>query len=920
MIDRRLLALALLPLVLAVVLRLRCHHDAAPSVAPASLDAAVAAVLAGGDPEAAAALAMDRGHWAATRIYDSLVDTLASAEARSGPDRHAAHLAELSLWAEALAGGYHLPEYRRDAAFWRQASPPVIDAVVARRREVRRDLAPGALPADSVRTRLLAHAAALREAGDRMGCVRADYDLANLCLKLGLIGEARERFGAVLEDARGWNLTAETCDALNSLALFALLEGDPAGADNLKQSLALARRSRLAARAGRALTIAGMEARREGRFAATLDLLEDAVAECGRLGGAWEGLPYLVYLMRFHAGLGDWRQVGDLMPRAGALLNEARAAGADPLMTGRESVRLDELRLRLAIHQGRVDEALARYPDLLADAARQPFAEVAYIGDRQVRALLETGRPDAALAVLPASLDHARRHGQPELPALLLAGAEADLRLGRLDSMRTRLEQVSRLDRARAGRLGDLALDASGLWAQLLHREGRPAAAADSLRRGLGLLLDDVAGSDASSLAYLELQRNRVLRQALLDIVGDDLHTDYGLRLLWRRLPASFKDAAAAPDLLDHPAAAGRAEARRRQAALGPDRVHLLFDTAGDRVIRWRADAATVCRDTLAVGATELAGELDALLALLGRDPGDADAPVPTDLARLAERLAGRLLPADMLAGALPARLLVSADGALASLPFAVLDVAPGDGFRPLALDVELAQLRDAGPRPAAAAASGAPVLVSDPHLDAELLRRYPGLATLAAADAEAARVRALVPDVTELTGAGATLENLRQVWRQASLLYFGCHTVRSPESPFRTFLPLGAAAGGGLDPQDAYLDIGGIRAAGFAGCRLVVLASCASGAPYVSGQAHAPSLGDAFLDAGAGAALQTLWRVRDDTAAGIPLAVLARCRQDGLDPVAALADARREVMIGPDGAVRHPFGWAAYVLELREP
>jgi tetratricopeptide (TPR) repeat protein len=920
MMNRRLLVLALLPVALAVALWSR-HHRAAPPVAlPPLVDAPVAAVLADRDVEAATEMAAARGHWAAIRIYDALVDTLASAEVRSVPGRHEMHLDELSLWAEAIAGGYHLPEYRRDAAFWRQAPSPVIETVIARRRAARRDLAPGALPADSARARLLDHAAALREAGDRMGCVRADYDVANLCLKLGLIAEARERCAAVLDDARRWNLTAETCDALNSLALFALLEGDPAGADNLKQALALARRSRLAARAGRALTIAGMEARREGRFAVTLDLLEDAVAECGRLGGAWEGLPYLVYLMRFHAGLGDWRQVADLMPRAEALLNEARAVGADPLMVGRESVRLGELQLRLAIHEGRVDEALANYPELLADAGRQPFAEVAYINDRQVRALLETGRPDAALTVLPAALAQARRQGQPELPALLLAGAEADLHLGRLDSMRARLEEVSAHDPARAGRLGDLALDACGLWAQMLHREGHTAAASDSLRRGLALLLEDVADSDASSLAYLELQRNRVLRQALLDIAGDDLRTDYGLRLLWRRLPASFGGAAAAPELVGDPAAAGRRAADRRQAALGPGQIHLFYDTADDRVLRWRTDATSVRRDTLAAGAAELAADIDGLLALLGRDPGDLDAPIPPELARRAERLAAVLLPPDLLGGASPARLMVSADGALASLPFAVLDLDPGAAYHPLALDVELVQLRDAGPRPPAREEAGAPVMVIDPRLDAELLRRYPGLATLAAADAEADRVRALAPDVIELAGAEATVANLRQVWQQAPLLYFGCHTVRSPESPFRTFLPLGVAVAGGSDPEDAYLDIGGIRAAGFAGCRLVVLASCASGAPYVSGQAHAPSLGDAFLDAGAEAALQTLWRVRDDMAAGIPLAVLDRCRRDGLDPVAALAAVRREAMAAPGGGVRHPFGWAAYVLELREP
>ena len=49
------------------------------------------------------------------------------------------------------------------------------------------------------------------------------------------------------------------------------------------------------------------------------------------------------------------------------------------------------------------------------------------------------------------------------------------------------------------------------------------------MRRIAAWLADDLIASDASSLAYLELQRNRLLRQALREIGGTDPLAAYGL-------------------------------------------------------------------------------------------------------------------------------------------------------------------------------------------------------------------------------------------------------------------------------------------------------------------------------------------------------------------------------------------------------
>ncbi|HOX24650.1 MAG TPA: CHAT domain-containing protein [Candidatus Krumholzibacteria bacterium] len=900
-------------LVLSVWFRLR-PQDPLASLVP-GLDREIARALRDDDDAGLVRLATDCGSWTAIRIYEHLRDALADPDGRDAPRRRAAILPHLERWAGALAAAHELPEYVIDADYWRGLGPAATADLVEHWRGLQGGFGDGSLPADSVKVLLLDHHAAFRAAGHRLGIAQTGYNLGNICLTLGDLAEARRWFAEVLDEARQWGLTAEICDALNSLALFALIEDDTAGEAYLVEALALARRSHLAGRVGRALTVAGIQARDQGRFAGTMDLMEEAVEACGQMGEAWQGLPYLVYLMRFHAGLDDWRQVAVLAPRAEVLLREAENAGADALMIQREGLRLRELRLRLRLQTGDVDAALARYPDLIESARRLPFAEVTYIHDRLVRALLAVDRSDAALAVLPAALAHAEAREQPELLNLLLAEVEANLELGRLDAARAALVRFETVATRQPGWARDLQLDAHALRAILGHREGRPDARA-ALSAGLAQLAASTAASDGSGLAYLELQRNRLLRRALREVVGEDPEVAYGLELLWRRLPAWLGDRTLPDAFAADPAGLAREFTRARRATLGADRVHLLFTEHRGRVVRWQVDERVLRCDTLAVSAVALQARVDSLIGEAARDPGSAGARVPPSLARQAEALAGLLLPAPWRDGRRPRELLVSGDGALAQLPFGVLDLEAGPGYSPLALTVATATVRDAGGA-ASRMDADTGVIVADPIVSLRLRRRHPGLTDLAATDGEVDAVNRLLPRATVLCGEAATLPNLQARWQQVAVLYFACHTVRSPESPFRTFLPLSDGAESPL--QRAYLDIAEIRRADFSGCQLVVLASCASGAPYVSGRVWAPSLGDAFLDAGAGAALQTLWRVRDEDAARIPALVLSGWRLGGESPVAALAAACRTVMVDPGGRVRHPFGWAAYVVELRD-
>ena len=82
--------------------------------------------------------------------------------------------------------------------------------------------------------------------------------------------------------------------------------------------------------------------------------------------------------------------------------------------------------------------------------------------------------------------------------------------------------------------------------------------------------------------------------------------------------------------------------------------------------------------------------------------------------------------------------------------------------------------------------------------------------------------------------------------------------------------------------------------------------------------KAFAPALGDAFIDAGAGLAVQTFWDVRDDQAREMMTRFVVEWEEGStsLHVIRALNRTRRAAMSGPNG-VRHPFNWAAYSVKV---
>ena len=838
---------------------------------------------------------------------------------------------DLARLAAILAEDYHLPEYAADAAFLAQQPAAAAQALVGRLVHLDRVFHGTGGDAVAVRDTLTAGLAAFQAADYPLGIVTAESYLAHNARLRGQGDEARQWSSRYLSDARRWHRTLTTADALCVAAMHGVVTDDAAVAQNLEEALAIARASRLAGIAGRVHAIAGIHAHEQGRFAQECDHFEEAVLVCRELGQAVRGLPYMVLLMQFYAAFGDWDRVEALSPRAALLATEARSLAAAGLWRDRarldcDLLRLDELQARTLLARGRVAEAQAIYPDLLAATRRLPFQDTAYVHDRRCNGLLAAGEARPALAAAREALDYAAevpladwavRYRLHEARALLACGdtAAAAASLAAFDSAAV----------GRAGWVDDLR---PAIW---LVRAGLASADPDSaatvLARGLADMVRNLGTGDASARAYLELARADGLRLALHQAIARDARTGYGLELLWRRLPVWLGDPGASPpgdgaSLL----ASARELARDAEARVRAEgATHCLFASCGDRVLRWSASSQGVACDTLAVAAGLLSAQIAGALAQLADDPGDPDAGATPELAARLRDLAEVLLPAEILhsqqAAASDARatFYVSAGGDLALLPFAALNVGTPPFYEPLAARRDVATVRAGGDRRVAGRAPAATSLVvAAPDISPRLRRLYPSLHDLAGGAREAELVCTWLPAAELLRGAQATREAVTARWGDVDCLYFAGHAVRSQESPYRTFLPLSAADGDGLASGVGLLDVNDIRAADLRRLRLVVLSGCASGAPYVVGAATAPSLGDVFLDAGADAVVQTLWRVRDDASPRQFAGFLPAWRGGEVPVATAFGRAQCDALRGKYGVVLHPFGWAAYTLNLR--
>ena len=207
-------------------------------------------------------------------------------------------------------------------------------------------------------------------------------------------------------------------------------------------------------------------------------------------------------------------------------------------------------------------------------------------------------------------------------------------------------------------------------------------------------------------------------------------------------------------------------------------------------------------------------------------------------------------------------------------------------------------------------------VILANAKPSTGLLKRYPFQPVLEEVMAEGESAASLYPDARFLAGESASKSHLLSIWENASFIYMAAHMLRDPQVPYLMLIPLAAPGESSVVPDAAYLDVTDIRAADFSRCHTVILSGCSSGAPYQDARISGPSLGDAFLDSGAGEVVHTFWDVPDSETRRFMTAYMRAWRGPGYSSIHALCNVRREAFLSSKHA-RHPFGWASYSIKV---
>jgi CHAT domain-containing protein len=243
-------------------------------------------------------------------------------------------------------------------------------------------------------------------------------------------------------------------------------------------------------------------------------------------------------------------------------------------------------------------------------------------------------------------------------------------------------------------------------------------------------------------------------------------------------------------------------------------------------------------------------------------------------------------------------RLLVVPDQDLALLPLAALpSVEP---LRFLGDEVAIALLPMAGAPVALRDAAGPLLLAGDPLSDAQ--GEFPVL-PLAGRELDEVEAIWLGHEVTRLRRGDLRAERLRRLDLAAfRALHFATHAEASSSDPQRCAVILSEGERLGMH-EIAALQLSP---------SLVILSACRTGEGEVIPGEGVVGLSWAFLRAGAGGVVASLWNVEDAATTALMVELHRELRR-GSEPARALREAQRSARVGQ----RHPAYWAGFVVML---
>lgn len=420
---------------------------------------------------------------------------------------------------------------------------------------------------------------------------------------------------------------------------------------------------------------------------------------------------------------------------------------------------------------------------------------------------------------------------------------------------------------------------------------GDRTGAAVRLRDALTLLEQrrDYVRMEPRRAAVFEEARELVDRLTLLALASGD--TMGALRVLDRGR-ASLAPAGRGPHAPALPVVEGT----------GREEVIVAYTLIADTLLAWTVAREGVSLHRAAVDRLALLRTIDR--AVNPRGSSLRESALRADLARLYDWL---IKPLGAAAREPGTSLAIVVDGELAAVPFSALyDVRRAHYLvedHPVRFAVSVREARRPSRR---AAPSPSTLLVADPAFRPT---DHPELARLPGAAAEAAAVARMYPGARLLADTAARPHVLRGALSTATLIHYAGHAVFDDARPERSFLVLATGPG---DRTPATLQAREIAQMDLRGVDLVVLSACETVRTGEGRAAGYSGLAGAFLAAGAGGAVGSLWRVGDDVAHPLMLEFHRVYRASGHGPE-ALRQAQLRMLRSENPLLRSPATWGSF-------
>nr|MBA3969780.1 CHAT domain-containing protein [Gemmatimonadota bacterium] len=333
-----------------------------------------------------------------------------------------------------------------------------------------------------------------------------------------------------------------------------------------------------------------------------------------------------------------------------------------------------------------------------------------------------------------------------------------------------------------------------------------------------------------------------------------------------------------------------------------PAQVALEYALVADTLLAWTVAGPRVEVFRAAVDTVRLVRTIEHLRQQLEKPGGEAE--LRPGLSQLYEWL---IRPVESRLGGAGNPVVIITDGHLAAIPFAALYDARRKRYlvekHPLRFAVSLREARRQTRRPRV---SESALFVSDPAFDPAENAQF---ARLKEAAHEVREIASGYPRSRVLSGEEAHGAAFRAALGWAGMVHYAGHAVFEDERPEHSYLLLAPTPGrAGV----ATLAASEIAQMDLRHLSLVVLAACQTVRTGPGRAAGFSGLAGAFLAAGAGGVVGSLWEV-DDRLARSLMIEFHRAYRSSRNGAGALREAQLRLLRSDDATLRSPSAWAGF-------